>query len=82
MFLYIIRQQAHIIRSKKEKPIIITMWAVWRGLVPEGVSAKKIGLKQSEVVPAVKLSYMGKALKANYAEKYRFALLATRMLYL
>ncbi len=50
---------------EKEKPIIITTWAVAERLVPGGVSHRVSGQSKSEVVPAVNLSYKGKGLIIN-----------------
>ena len=45
--------------QKKKKPIIITTWAVWRGLVL-GMSTKNRQTKQVRAVPGRSLSYKNK----------------------
>ena len=59
MFLLTNKALIWVGKGQKEKPIIITTWAVWRGLVL-GMSTKNRQTKQVRMVPRQSFSYKNK----------------------
>ena len=65
MFLLTNKALIWVAKGEKEKPIIITTWAVWESLVP-GMSTKNRQTKQVRAVPGQSLSYKNKGFSYSW----------------